>query len=140
MRPVCQDATALPVLQMLQAVSLVVPAAHCCLAGLLKVLRAHMYCRKQNLGSPGHHPPRIPHSKQQYAEQTVGLLSSIFQKIPWSLHTQSLRKVAVYVCSGMFEPLPLGQPDFRMRLRSLLQAMGNDLLNRVNMDSEDFHR
>ena len=44
------------------------------------------------------------------------------------------------VRAGMFEPLPLGQPDFKMRLRSLLQAMGNDLLNRVNMDSEDNHR
>ena len=42
--------------------------------------------------------------------------------------------------AGMFEPLPLGQPDFRMRLRSLLQAMGNDLLNRVNMDAEDSNR
>ncbi|KAK9863912.1 hypothetical protein WJX84_000340 [Apatococcus fuscideae] len=61
--------------------------------------------------------------------------------VPLAMHpSQGAQVSAAGGKAGMFEPLPLGQPDFRMRLRSLLQAMGNDLLNRVNIDSEDAHR
>ncbi|KAK9831624.1 hypothetical protein WJX74_003145 [Apatococcus lobatus] len=61
--------------------------------------------------------------------------------VPLAMHPAAGAQVsAAGGKAGMFEPLPLGQPHFRMRLRSLLQAMGNDLLNRINMDSEDHHR
>lgn len=39
--------------------------------------------------------------------------------------------------AGVLQPLVVGQPDFRPRIRQLMEAMGLDLLQRVREDSAE---